>query len=160
MKSDSAEVQEFSPKTVLFYNPPSVPTAQPPSATPQFSPQEQWIPQQNNDILADILPPSGSSPPSGQSVQPYPNIVGGFLAQSGSADHAASQFSSQYNITLETSSHSWVLHRLLLMVLYLPNLLSNASTFTVSFSGPNVFSLIFKPPPPPPPCTFGLLFNH
>ena len=79
-------------------------------------------------------------------MQPYPNIVGGFLAQSGSADHAASQFSPQYNITLETSSHSWVLHRLLLMVLYLPNLLSNASTFTVSFSGPNVFSLIFKPP--------------
>ena len=77
------------------YNPPSASTAQPLSATPQFSPQEQWIPQQNNDIQADILPPSGSSAPSGRSVQPYPNVVGGFLAQSGSADHASSQLSPQ-----------------------------------------------------------------
>ena len=89
----------------ITYTPSGVSTAQPPSASPQFSPQEQWIPQQNNDILADILPPSGSSAPAisqaafpaptGQSVQPNPNVVGGFLAQSGSADHAASQFSPQ-----------------------------------------------------------------
>lgn len=89
----------------ITYNPPSVFTAQPPSATPQFLPQEQWNPQQNNDILADILPPSASSAPvisqspfpapSGQSVQQNPNVAGGFLAQSGSADHAASQFSHQ-----------------------------------------------------------------
>ncbi|RVW67481.1 Clathrin interactor EPSIN 2 [Vitis vinifera] len=89
----------------ITYTPSGVSTAQPPSASPQFSPQEQWIPQQNNDILADILPPSGSSAPAilqaafpaptGQSVLPNPNVVGGFLAQSGSADHAASQFSPQ-----------------------------------------------------------------
>ena len=89
----------------ITYTPSGVSTAQPPSASPQFSPQEQWIPQQNNDILADILPPSGSSAPAisqaafpaptGQSVLPNPNVVGGFLARSGSADHAASPFSPQ-----------------------------------------------------------------
>ncbi|KAE8702960.1 Clathrin interactor EPSIN 2 [Hibiscus syriacus] len=60
------------------YSAPGVSTVQPPSTNPQFLPQELSTPNQENNSLADIFPPSGPAQPSastyGQSVQPsvYP----------------------------------------------------------------------------------------
>lgn len=76
----------------LTYSGPSVSGIQPPTNS-QYFPQELSTPQQNTDILADILPPSGPSPaftshpsfaaPTGQPAQPTANIYGTFHPQAG-----------------------------------------------------------------------------
>lgn len=76
----------------LTYSGPSVSGIQPPTNS-QYFPQELSTPQQNTDILADILPPSGPSPaftsqpgfvaPTGQPTQPTANIYGTFHPQAG-----------------------------------------------------------------------------
>jgi epsin len=76
----------------LTYSGPTVSGIQPPTNS-QYFPQELSTPQQNTDILADILPPSGPSPaftsqpafaaPTGQPAQPTANIYGTFHPQAG-----------------------------------------------------------------------------
>lgn len=77
----------------LTYSGPNASSSQPPTNT-QYFPQELSAPQENTDILADILPPSGHSPtfasqppfaaPTGQPALPAANIYGTFHPQAGS----------------------------------------------------------------------------
>ncbi|XP_030937916.1 clathrin interactor EPSIN 2-like [Quercus lobata] len=55
----------------LTYSGPSVPTIQH-QTNPQYLPQELSSPQENTDILADILPPSGPSPAFTSQPAPSP----------------------------------------------------------------------------------------
>ena len=86
----------------LTYSGPNVSAIQP-QTNPQYLPQELSSPQENTDILADILPPSGPSPaftsqpapspaftsqpafsaPAGQPAQPTANVYGSFHPQQG-----------------------------------------------------------------------------
>lgn len=76
----------------LTYSGPSASTMLP-LTNSQYLPQDLSTPQQNTDILADILPPSGPSPaftsqpaysaPTGQPTQPTANMYGGFHPQAG-----------------------------------------------------------------------------
>lgn len=75
----------------------STPNSQLPSTNPQFMSQEMSTPNQDIDILADILPPSGPSPlPASQA--PFPAPVGQpaqLYSQPGSTAPVASYFAPQ-----------------------------------------------------------------
>ncbi|PRQ37985.1 hypothetical protein RchiOBHm_Chr4g0408771 [Rosa chinensis] len=90
-------------------------------ADSQFLPQDPSTEDQNTDILADILPPSGASQPSfpgsaGQPSQPTANIYGNFQSQPGpmvpqtqtgfSGQHSDGAFPSRGGPTAPITSHA------------------------------------------------------
>ncbi|KAL6344432.1 hypothetical protein AAG906_039688 [Vitis piasezkii] len=126
---------------------------------PQFSPQEQWIPQQNNDILADILPPSGSSAPAIlQAAFPAPTVAasqfspqiptgpaaqynnGNFLSQLGSAAPVPSQAPLQGPVPSQSPFQAPVPSQ---SPFQAPGP-SHSRTFTVSFSSSSTFTGSFS----------------
>lgn len=89
----------------MTYSAPNVSNVQPSPGNSQFLPQELSTSQQDNDILADILPPPGPSPaaasqvpfstPTSQPAQPNANIYGSFQPQTGSMSPAAPNLDPQ-----------------------------------------------------------------